>query len=407
VYHPRLVTQRIAARMDQVRLRLPHFELPSRSPEEAQALAADLPAVDAEGVPVRSLTPGEQTFVLQELVRCACDAKYWLAAYAAIKVKAQALQTLVLLESQEVAFDHIARVELDCAEQRRYDGLLFVVLKARQLGMSTLIEALMMHRTSFTPYTTALVASDEEANSAHLFDIAERVYDNLPWWLRPTKTFHVKNHEIVFGQIDSEFICRWGRSMGGGKNADQLGRGQVGRSWTIPLFHISELATWENPDQLDEALFGSVPVLPTSMGFLESTGRGRHNWWHQRWSASVDGSGRFVPIFIPWYAESQSYRRPAPSGWEPQTLTKAHAEQALSISQRWCHRVIRLDRDQLYWWETERADYAKRGKLAKFLAEYCADPEDSFQNTEGSVFGGDLLYHASQNRRPEVGVFDL
>lgn len=406
MYHPTIVQTLLNARVDAIRVSIPTFSLSQRSPAESLARGADIPGLDAEGR-APALNAADQLFVLQELTRTACDAKYWLETYAMIKVKAQALQTLALLESQQVAFERIGAVQLKCAKGERYDGLLFVILKARQLGMSTLVEALLLHRLAYTPYSTALVASDEEANSAHLFDMAERVYDNLPWWLRPTKTFHVKNHEMVFGEIDSEFICRWGRSMGGGKNADNMGRGQVGRSWTIPLFHISELATWENPNQLDEALFGSVPVLPSSMGFLESTGRGRHNWWHQRWSASVKGLGRFSPIFIPWYAETQTYRRPAPEGWQPQGLTLAHADAAKRLSLEWCGRVINLERDQLYWWETERADYAERGMLSKFLAEYCADPEDAFQNLEGSVFGGDLLYKAMQRKAEPMGVFDI
>lgn len=406
MFHPTLVDRRINTAVDAIRSTNPSFVVPARTPNEAIERAAGLPTMGEKGLS-RPLTAEDQSFIVQELTRSRCDARYWLETYACVKTKDQALRRLTLMESQRVAFDRMADVELLCANGERYDGLLFVILKARQLGMSTLVEALLLLKTIFTPYTTALVASDEEANSSHLFDMAERVFDNLPWWMQPTKTGHVKNHELVFGGIDSEMICRWGRSMGGGKNTESMGRGQVGRSWTIPLFHISELATWENPDQLDEALFGSVPVLPSSFGFLESTGRGRHNWWHQRWQASVKGSGRFSPIFIPWFAETHTYRRPAPVGWQPNALSVDHAAQAERISQRWCGRTIRLDRDQLFWWETERADYEERGKLAKFLAEYCADPEDAFQNLEGCVFGGELVYRMSQRSKSIQGAFDL
>jgi hypothetical protein len=407
MFHPTLVTHRTNILVDQVRALNKGFKLRDWTSDDALSIALEIPHWDGKDQPPK-LTPFQQDFIVQQLIRCRADAKYWLNTYAAVKTKAQALQRLILLESQEVAFDRIAATELACHEGRRYDGLLFVCLKARQLGMSTLIEALVLLKTIFTPYTTSLVASDEEPNSAHLFDMAERVYDNLPWWMRPMKTFHVKNREMVWGQIDSEMICRWGKSMGGGKSTgDELGRGQIGRGWTIPIFHISELATWENPSQLDESFFATVPVLPSSFGFLESTGRGRHNWWHQRWEASVKGSGRFEPIFIPWFAETQTYRRPAPVGWQPQTLSLQHAMQAEKISQKWCGRTIRLDRDQLFWWETERADYELRGKLAKFLAEYCADPEDSFQNLEGCVFGSELVYRMGLRTKEVAGAFEL
>ena len=408
MYHPEVVGRRAAALVDELRRSVdPTLSPSARSIAETLDRASQLPDMTEKGLS-RPLRAHEQRFILEELTRARVDARYWLERYALIKTKSQALAPLRLLESQDIAFDHLAETERLVFTGERYDGLLFIILKARQLGMSTLFEALLVHRVIFTPFTTAMVASDEEPNAAHLFDMAERIYDNLPWWMRPMKTFHVKNKEMVFGDIDSEFICRWGRSMGGGKQTGQsMGRGQIGRGWTIPLFHISELATWENPQQLDESFFATVPVSNASFGALESTGRGRHNWWHQRWETSVKGLGRFVPIFIPWFAETHTYRRPAPPGWQPLPETLHHAEAAKAISHRWCRRTMTLDRDQLFWWESEKRDYEERGVLAKFLAEYCADPMDAFQAMDGCLFGADLLHRLTQAAPQKPLAYDL
>lgn len=408
MYHPKIVEKRFGEVREALRastgLQLP---LDPPAPGRWEDFSASLKGVfDPKRGLKRPLTTEEEVFIVGELTRCKVDFRYWLERYAYIKTKEQTLTRVRLFESQEVIYDRIGKAELDGIEGRSGDGVMLLVLKARQLGASTLVEGMLSHRVFFFGNTTALVAADVDEQSAYLFDMMERYYENLPWWMQPEKTFHVKDRQLYFGGIDSLILVRYSRAMAGG-STDERGRGQMGRGKTIPLSHLSELATWENPDQIDDSIRPAIPRSPRALSILESTARGRGNWWHDAWLAAKAGVGRYRPVFIPWYAETKTYRRPAPVDWSPSPAAVRHAERAREVSSRWCGKTIDLDRDQLYWWETERNDYLMRNRLSIFLAEYAADDMECFQNTTASIFPTEFLHESRLNAKPVVLACDV
>src|SRR5207253_5164717 len=52
---------------------------------------------------------------------------------------------------------------------------------------------------------------------------------------------------------------------------------------------------------------------------------------------------------------------------------------------------VTLSRDQLYWYECERSQALKDGVLNWFLTNFCATPEESFQNTTLSPFSDEVI----------------
>jgi hypothetical protein len=68
-----------------------------------------------------------------------------------------------------------------------------------------------------------------------------------------------------------------------------------------------------------------------------------------------------------------------------------HAKRVYETSGALIGRDVLLDREQLYWYETERAAAQRRGKLNLFLTNFCATPEESFQHTGNSQFSVDVL----------------
>lgn len=351
----------------------------------------------------RGLRPDEERFVLNEILISKADAKYWVLRYPKIKTKEARLDRVQLLESQEIIFDRLARAEREAMTGESGDGILLLILKARQLGASTLTEALLAHRCFLYSNLMALIAGDTPEQSAYLFDMIERIWDNLPWWMRPYKDHHVKDYEMFFRQTDTLIRVSAGKSVRGGDTFG-MGKGQMGRGKTPHLVHLSELSTWENPEQIDDSLEPALPRAPHTLAIFESTARGRGNWWHDTWVAAKKGLGRYRPVFIPWYAESKTYRRPAPVDWTPSAISIAHAEKAREVSARWCGKTITLERDQLFWWETMRATAIEKRKLHVFLAEYAADDMEAFQNTGRSIFPFELLHEirTHQTRDPVV-----
>ena len=59
-----------------------------------------------------------------------------------------------------------------------------------------------------------------------------------------------------------------------------------------------------------------------------------------------------------------------------------------------------LTKDQLYWWDFTRGEYAEKGELSIFLAEYAADDLSCFQSTNISVFDAELIMELRNNAKP-------
>jgi hypothetical protein len=250
----------------------------------------------------------------------------------------------------------------------------------------------------------ALIAADVEDQSANLFDMTERCLRALPWWMRPKITNHVKDAELNFGDIDSLIRVTYANTTRGGP---QIGfeKGQMGRGATIHLFHGSEMSTWTNPGQVDDALDPAIPKSANTFGVLESTARGR-NWWYKLWLSSRARENRWVPLFIPWYTETR-YREIPPAGWVPLEDTVRHAVYAEEVSHLWCKHTVQLDREQLYFWERGYLAAKKEHKLYKFLAEYSADDETCFRVSDDGFFDGEAMLALRQKARPPIGLLSL
>jgi hypothetical protein len=272
--------------------------------------------------------------------------------------------------------------------------------------MSTLGAALIMHRVLTGTHVRALLASDVPDNSGSegLFGMYERILANLPWWLRPTEQFHTKNQHVMLS-TGSAILVESGKSMKGGLQDKGGQKGNLGRSKTFSAVHLTELSTWEYPEQIDDSLMPAVPRSPRTLGIKESTAKGRHNWHHEDWLLGQRGRGRWVNVFIPWYAEESKYWLPAPLDWTPSDQTRAHAEKAARDGPKWLDRAVTLSRNQLYWYEETRATYQEKGALNKFLEEYAADPEECFQHSGRSIFGLDALQYLDRLARPPIDVW--
>lgn len=355
----------------------------------------------------RPLSTVEERWILNELVLSKASFEYWATRYTRIKTKdAESASLYPLFESQEIIISKIGKIEDQCHRGERLDGVLIAILKARQLGASTLSEAMLGHRAFLYGNTTALIAADIPAQSTYMFNMLERIYDNLPWWMKPAEKYRNKGASLYFDKTDSLILVESGKSVRGGSDITQ-DRGQMARGKTVNLAHLSEISTWENPEQIDDALMPALPRNHRTLAIFESTARGRGNAWHDIWLVAKKGIGRLVPIFIPWYGESKSYSERPPEGWNPSPLALAHAERALSVSARWCGKTIHLSKEQLYWWETERAAYIEKRQLHKFLAEYCADEGEAFQNTGRSVFPFEVLHDIRQRLKPPASICEI
>lgn len=366
-----------------------------------------------KGEQLRPLSVEEERFIQNEQLLSKVDFEYFASRYITINLAGQTLGLLYpLWESQRLIIAEIGRIEWDRYQTNYPDGVIINVLKDRQTGVTTLSESIIFHRLVTHSHVFGLLASDVPDSSDFLWDMFERMLDHLPWYMRPMTLERVKNDEIVFGTESRLF---WGASKST-RGADKPERsssagqkGQLGRGRTVSVAHLSELATWTNPAQIDSALEPAIPRTPFSFWLRESTanGRGKSNWWWMEWQLGKSGKGRAANIFIPWYAEATRHHLPALLSWAPNADTLAHARRAEEHGPRWLHRTVNLTRDQLYWYETSRDQAIAKDKLEDFLQEHPADDEEAFQYSSKSVFPLMLRERIKNQARPMTGMIEV
>lgn len=354
----------------------------------------------------RPLTLDEELFVFHEQLRCKVDYEYCATRYHWISAEGVGLKPLFpLWESQRVALDAFARLELK-RHQDQWGPVMALVLKARQLGLSTLTQSILTHKTTNQGHLRAMVASDVEDSSKHLYGMFETILDKLPWWLKPGVRNKAVGERRVF-DTGTVYWAAWGKSGRGGLKDKGGQKGNLGRGKTISQFHLSELSTWEYPEQLDDGFFPAVPLAISSFGVGESTAKGRGDWWHTKCVSAMNGGNDFILIFIPWYAEISKYARPAPVDWSPDEKTLAHAARAEKEGPKYLGKRVTLTREQLYWWEHKRKSFEESGALYKFLEEYPAEPEEAFQYSGRSCFPIHIIERTRNLAKPPVLVCEL
>lgn len=287
-------------------------------------------------------------------------------------------------------------------------------LKARQLGKSTITELAVAHRVQFWPHTHAVVASSDPDKSELMVKMLEFALDSQPCFMVPMITGYSKGERIEFGRQNCTLSIQHGSQLTG-----------IARGTTPTVAHLSECVDFQNPEKLiDAALLRAMHESPFMFLVLESTGAGRHNWWHRTWEYSKahwkDGMSRLRPTFMPWYIGTDLYpteawirARPVPKNWKPEDLTIKHAEKAADyvannqLLRKYLGDGWRMPIEQQWFWEVTRLEYKDKGILSEFYSELTADDSESFQTSVISVFDADIIAaYREQTQRPR-GAFKL
>ena len=287
----------------------------------------------------------------------AVNTQAYLETYLKIRSKEGALLPLHLNEPQKKLYKALT------AQYKAGKPMRAIVLKARQMGFSTLTEGILFKRTATRFHTRSGIIAHTDEAAAGLFSITKRMYAHLPEPLRPRCT-QSSTRGMAFGELDSSI-----RVMTAG------GEG-VGRSDTFQNLHISEYAFW--PGDKEATLLGllqAVPSAPDTLVVIESTANGYEDF-QKRWAAAVAGESDFVPVFCALW-EQPEYRRRA-DGFVP-----TRAERVLQ--QRYG-----LDNEQLSWrrWCIRNAC---AGDERLFRQEYPSCPEEAFLTTGDCVFDKDAV----------------
>ena len=241
-----------------------------------------------------------------------------------------------------------------------------VVLKARQLGITTYVAARFFVQTITRRGTLSMQVTQDRESAEDIFRIVRRFWEKLPddWRAGLLRTSHCNARQLVFPNLDSEYCLA--------SAAENAGRGR-----TIQNLHCSEVSRWGRKG--DEALASlRAAVVPGGDIVLESTPNGAGGLFYEEWQRA-DETG-YTQHFFPWWFDAAYVLEP---GADFAALTEAEAELAA---------LHGLKIEQIAW---RRKRWASFRGLA--VQEYAEDPVSCFRASGECVFDLESVDRALQS----------
>lgn len=260
-------------------------------------------------------------------------------------------------------------------------GGMDIFLKARQEGISSLIEARFLVDWLTVENVSCVVISHEDKATQRLFDRMKYFLDSLskswPGEL-PYKLKFNSRHEIINEKMNSKFYV-------GTAGARAFGRGD-----TINNLHVSELALWPEQERMMIGLLQSVPKDGNIV--IESTANGIGDYFYKMCMKAREGNSPFKFHFLPWF-DLPNYVMPVTYKME---LTP---EEQNLINQ------YGLSREQIAWrrWKIQQmgGDYQDPATWDKFNQEFPANADEAFIVSGNPVWSPSLLkFYLTHTQKP-------
>lgn len=239
-------------------------------------------------------------------------------------------------------------------EQKKLTGKVrAVILKGRQQGCSTYVAARFYHQIIQRKGSKCFILTHRKDATDNLYKLVQRYHDNIPQLIKPS-TGISNATTLYFDSLDS------GYSIG------TAGGGTVGRSDTIQLLHGSEVAFWENADEISTGIMQTIADAKDTEIILESTANGIGNLFHRMATNAMHDLNNYQLIFIPWYWQNE-YRMELPLDFK---LTDEEAKYK---------EEYELDNEQIVWRRNKIANFV--GGEWQFKQEYPANAAEAFQTS--------------------------
>ena len=255
---------------------------------------------------------------VNEILKCGKDPAYFLTNYARIS---HPMHGLILFDTYDFQDDLL----------RDFNDYRFnIILKARQLGISTITAGYIVWMMLFHRDKAILVMATKFATAGNLVKKVKGIMRNVPDWLK-IATISVDNR--------TSFELSNGSSIKAASTS-----GDAGRSEALSLLVLDEAAHIEG---LEELWTGLYPTLSTGGRCIAlSTPNGVGNWFHKTCTDAEGGANNFKLTTLAWDVhpdrDEQWYKK------ETKNMSKRQIAQELECNFNTSGETV-IDPDCMMW----------------------------------------------------------
>jgi hypothetical protein len=301
-------------------------------------------------------------------IRLSGDLEYFAEHNLKIRPKAGALAPFMWNAAQRELHRIIEEQKAQMGRVR------IIVLKARQLGVSTYLAARFYKLTTSNPGLRTIIIGHERPASKNLYQLVRRFHDNMPDDVRASVGTS-NAEELIFDSLDSGYLVSTATEDG------------AGRSATAQNLHGSEVAFWKDIPTQFAALMQTVPDRDNTEVVLETTANG-YNDFYKLWRKAESGGSEFKAVFLPWSIDSE-YRARVPDDF---AMTDEEAELA---------ELHGLDAAQLCW---RRNKISQLSSEELFCQEYPLTADEAFIAADfDSYIPAELVLKARKRKNEPTG----
>jgi len=210
--------------------------------------------------------------IVKEIVKSGKNSSYFINNYCRISHPMKGLIGFKTYPYQDDLLDN-------------YNDFRFnIILKARQLGISTITAAYCVWFMLFHKEKNIVVLATKFSTAANLVKKVKSMMKNLPDWMKVATisidnrtSFELSNGSLIKAVPTSE---------------------DAGRSEALSLLVVDEAAHVEKMEDIWTAIYSTLATGGRCIAL--STPKGTGNWFHKTYVNAVDGENEFNPINLMW-----------------------------------------------------------------------------------------------------------
>ena len=209
--------------------------------------------------------------IKEEYKKCAVSADYFLTKYSYIQHPVRGRMLFDLY--------HYQKDTLQAFESHDYN----IILKGRQIGISTLVAGYALWLLLFHNDKNVLVIATKQETAKNLVTKVRFMHSNLPVWLRGSV---ITDNKLSLQFANGSQI----KAVASSKDA--------GRSEALSLLILDEAAFIDDADIIWTA--ASSTLSTGGKAILLSTPNGVGNFFHKMWQQAESKENNFNPVMLDW-----------------------------------------------------------------------------------------------------------
>lgn len=256
------------------------------------------------------------------------------------------------------------------------DGVrMFVILKARQLGISTISLALDLFWLMVFPGMQGAIVTDTEPNRDKFRILIDRYWESIPQKMKGNIRL-VKNNR-------SNLVLSNGSVLDYLVAGTKKGNAGLGRSRALNFVHATEMSSWGDPESLASLKAAMAQKHPNRLYIFESTAKG-FNLFYEMWENAKVSPSSQKPIFLGWWSKDD-YSLPASDKrfqefWDG-ILSENEKDTAAQVLEFYAHAITPEQWAWYRWYEATES--TGEGMMQQ---EFPSTEEEAFISTGTSFF---------------------